>query len=95
MLPPRAHAVVVDDSSKHAQAPTFTNRRLGQGIRRPRVKALERYARVLAADEALQDGVPGAIPAGAAPSVPSWIQTGWKQVAQGDNAKENILSAYL
>ena len=27
------------------------------------------------------DSIPGAVPTGAAPPVPQWMQTGWKQVA--------------
>ncbi|OCF41255.1 transmembrane protein [Kwoniella heveanensis CBS 569] len=47
-----------------------------------------------------QDDMPGAIPTGAAPPVPTWVQTGWRQVAglgkdERSEEQASILTAYL
>ena len=61
-------AVVVDTSSAKAPAPTVSLSEIDQ-TSRGEGQGLESAS------------IPGAIPTGAAPAVPTWLLTGWRQVA--------------
>ncbi|WVF68009.1 hypothetical protein IAT40_002771 [Kwoniella sp. CBS 6097] len=83
-----ARAVVIDTSSgKTAPVPTVSLADVDKASRAEGQGAGE-------------DDMPGAIPTGSAPPVPTWVQTGWRQVAglgkdEKSQEQASILTAYL
>ncbi|WVW80773.1 hypothetical protein I302_102759 [Kwoniella bestiolae CBS 10118] len=81
-------AVTIDTStSKSAPAPTVS------------LADVDKASRAEGEGVGEQD-IPGAIPTGSAPPIPTWLKTGWRQVAglgKDDKTAEesNILAAYL